>query len=610
MSAPPNASRLLVGLAGWLLVSAVAVHAQDAPPPGSEYVLKTGTNLVVVDVGANAADGKPLHGLKREDFQVKQDDKPQQIRNFAEHSGDTTKPVKAPPALKPGLFTNYRAVPTDGPVNVLLLDMLNTPLRDQTYAKQQIQSFLAHETYGASMAIFGLGSKLTILQGFTSDPAILRAALGKKGATVGSSLLNDANGGSDGVNPSGMSDTLADMGTTPDMLDALANAKQFESESQSFQLQQRVHLTVDALNALARYLAAVPGRKNVIWFSGSFPVSVLPDSTVDNGFASVSNQDEEYRETLRLLAREQVSLYPVDVRGVMTSGTYNAASASTKYAQDPRNLGRDLAKFEAQTSAENSSMLEAAHETGGRAILGTNDLTGAVAQAIRQGSDYYTLTYTPTNKAKDGGYRKIAITAPKAATLTYRRGYLADAAEVARPASTPAAQPAVQLDAFSRTMVRGAPASTQILFTARALPTTGVPESAAAPGNALEASNPEAKPPYLRYALDLAVKQTDIAFTQQNGLAHAAFEVLSFVYDADGTLMNRVGTVVRLDLKPATFSRFESQPYAVSQDVSVPAKGSYFLRVAVHDLSSGKTGALEIPLDAIRRLPPLAAPVP
>jgi len=48
---------------------------------------------------------------------------------------------------------------------------------------------------------------------------------------------------------------------------------------------------------LARYLANIPGRKNLVWFSGSFPVSVLPDPSLNNGFASMTSSEEEFRET-------------------------------------------------------------------------------------------------------------------------------------------------------------------------------------------------------------------------------------------------------------------------------------------------------------------------
>ncbi len=45
-----------------------------------------------------------------------------------------------------------------------------------------------------------------------------------------------------------------------------------------FQTASRVSMTLEAMQQLARYLADIPGRKNVIWLSGSFPAGIVPDS--------------------------------------------------------------------------------------------------------------------------------------------------------------------------------------------------------------------------------------------------------------------------------------------------------------------------------------------
>src|ERR1022692_4841291 len=47
-----------------------------------------------------------------------------------------------------------------------------------------------------------------------------------------------------------------------------------------------------------------------------------------------------------------------------------------------------------------------------------------VHRIVQQGSSYYTLAYTPTNREWNGKYRKIEVkAATPAAELTYRRGY-------------------------------------------------------------------------------------------------------------------------------------------------------------------------------------------
>ena len=607
---------LLVLLPTGALAQETSQSAADAGQPA--YTLRASSNLVILDVVVSGPDGHPIHGLLAKDFAVSEDGKPQQVRNFQEQTLQAAGPegaTAAAPKLSPGLFTNFTPIRRDGPANVLLLDMLNTPLRDQAYARMQIQQYLDHAPAGTQIAIFGLSNRLTILQGFTSDPGLLKAALSRKNAGKSSSLLNDplGGGGGDGAGESGISDALSDMGTAPDILEAIANAQQFEAETQTFQLQERAQITLDALNELARYLANVSGRKNVIWFSGSMPIDILPNTSINNGFASMGSREAEYRETTGLLTRSQVSLYPVDSRGLMSSTVYSASASGKKYAQDPTNAGKDESKFDMQRAQESSTMLRAAQDTGGRAFLNTNGLSGAVASAIEDGSNYYTVTYLPGNKKWDGRYRKIEVALPgKEYVLSYRRGYYADdpnapsvssGHEVATTAASAASKSVI-----TRTMVRGAPVPTQIVFTVRVRPVTGSAEDAPAAGNEITKTNPEAGGPFMRYAVDFALDSHDISFSQSNGLFHGACEFVTFVYDAAGTLVNRAGSTLRADFKPEVYQDFLHHPLSYNQDISVPSKGDYFLRIAVHDLRSDRVGAVEVPVGSVKNLPPLSAP--
>ena len=52
--------------------------------------------------------------------------------------------------------------------------------------------------------------------------------------------------------------------------------EQFQRDNDSVQSQLRAKYTLDAMNALARYLVGFHGRKNLVWFSGSFPINILP----------------------------------------------------------------------------------------------------------------------------------------------------------------------------------------------------------------------------------------------------------------------------------------------------------------------------------------------
>jgi VWFA-related protein len=585
-----------------------------AAQSASGFTLRTGTNLVVVDVTVTGPDGRPVHGLKASDFTVSEDHAAQRTRDFSE----TRQPAVGQaavgqaaatpaPKLAPGLFTNYAAA-SDGPANILLLDMLNTPLRDQNYARLQIQDYLKHSPAGTQVAIFGLSNTLTMLQGFTSDPAILRAALAKKNALAGSSLLDDplGGGGNDGAGATAVSDALANLGHTPDVLEMVANAQQFEAETASFRLQLRAQMTLDALNEIARYVANIPGRKNLIWFSGSFPINILGDTTTNNGFASMASSEEEFHETTSLLARARVALYPVDARGLFNSNTFSASTSGAKYVRNPAAVGKDEAKFEQELAADNTTMLQAAQDTGGHAFFNTNALSDAVAKAVSDGSSFYTLTYSPANKNWDGRFHSIEVKVDHPGyTLAYRRGYFVDdpfaaAKHVAAGAVDPAAQ-----SVASRTMVRGAPVPTQIEFTVRVVPATGSPEAAVADGNQPTAANAEARPPFVRYAVDFAIDPRGFVFSQSNGGFHDAIQLVTFVYDRDGNLVNRAGSVIHADFSDAVYRNFVGHPVSFNQDVSVPTKGDYFLRIGVFDGNTDRAGAVELPVDSVKGLRPL-----
>jgi VWFA-related protein len=359
--------------------------------------------------------------------------------------------------MPPGFFTNWTPTPPNNAVNILLLDTLNTPLQDQSFVHDQLKQYLKTTKPGARIAIFGLTTRLNLLQGFTSDPELLKTAINQKKLQA-SPLLDDPVGGGNGLQP--LSDTVSSFGNASEIADILTNLKQFDAEQQSFQFQLRARYTLDALNQLARYLSGIPGRKNLIWFSGSFPINILPDGDLQDPF------EDEFRDTTNLLTLNQVAVYPVDARGLMVSPIFNAANSGSQYGRDRTAASKEEAKFFQQTAAEHATMLKMAEQTGGKAFINTNGLSQAVASAIDAGSNYYTLAYSPTNTKWNGTFRKIQVNLQQRGyTLSYRRGYYADDPDgptkhYGATTTTPTTKPA---DPMNAAMMRGGPDPTQII---------------------------------------------------------------------------------------------------------------------------------------------------
>jgi len=269
----------------------------QSTPSRPETKLRTSTDLVVVDVTVDDRQQNHVHQLAASNFTVLEDGKPQTIKIFEEHAMSAVAPLPPAPRLEPGTFTNYSPVPANGALVILLFDELNTPMTAQADVRNQILKFLKEAPPGRPMAIFSLTTELKLLQGFTSDPEVLRALVAGRKANPGASpLMNDPVSGDESGTAESLFESAAEaLGNSPDKQTVLANLQQFEAEVKSFQLQLRARYTLNALNLLARYLSNMPGRKNLIWFSGSFPISILPDPSLKDPFAVVASAGDEFR---------------------------------------------------------------------------------------------------------------------------------------------------------------------------------------------------------------------------------------------------------------------------------------------------------------------------
>lgn len=594
--------------------------SQDRAPTKPVTTIKTNARLVVLDVVVKDSKGHPVHGLKQSNFSVTEQNAPQSIAHFEEHMAlspvDAMK-FPAMPKLPPGIFTNYSPTPTNGAVNVLLLDTLNTPMTDQAYLKQQLMAYLKTVQQSTRIAIFGLNTRLLMLQGFTSDPELLKTVL-EKTHGKGSPLLNDPMGGG-GIQNS-TADDMEDLG--PDVIDStiIANVRQFEAQTDSYKLQLRAKYTLDAMNQLARYLSMIPGRKNLIWFSGSFPVNILPDTTgtLPNPFAVMADSEDEFRQTVTMLAASQVAVYPVDARGLFNSPVFSATTTRNYGGpQGPMRLQQDQNKFFVQTSEEHGTMRDMAAATGGHAFVNTNGLAGAVATAIEEGSNFYTITYVPTNAEQDGKLRKIKVRVDQPGlTLAYRQGYYADRKDA--PQTTAARIDAASVsgnglgshDALRLAMMRGTPVPAEIMMKVGVVPMTpaGQTEDKLATRNVAVA---KLEGPYRRYSVNYAVNPADLNFQRTpDGVVHGDVDLIIFVYTADGQLINALSEDVHLAAPLENIKKAVAQGLLWHEEISTPAKGEYFLRIAVHDEHKDRYGAIEMATSQVRNVVPLQAAKP
>ena len=378
----------------------------------------------------------------------------------------------------------------------------------------------------------------------------------------------------------------------------------------------RVPYTLDAFNTLAHYLGVFPGRKNLIWFSGSFPFNIVPDPSLPHPFHVADTDADELRETVKLLTNAQVAVYPVDARSLIAASAANITPGGHAHS-----LSIDQGKVNQSQAAEHAMMEAIAASTGGRAFYNPESLADAVNSAVAAGSNYYTLTYSPTNPEDDGAYRSIhvdpiGVAAEQHLQLSYRRGdYSGDAtsyqAKESKNSSATADEQGRAAAYEHAAMSRGAPAPEDLLFRVRVLPASTTTEATLAPDNELAPVMPS-KGPFRRYDLDFLSLPGELTFAQQpDGRRIAKVEFLAYVFDTEGNLLATAGRGLTLEPRTNDESKLARTLIRFHLEVSVPDRAETFLRIGMRDVTTNRFGVIEIPTSAVTSLPPATyAPAP
>ncbi|MGC2617844.1 MAG: VWA domain-containing protein, partial [Acidobacteriaceae bacterium] len=378
----------------------------------------TNANLVLVDVVVRQK-GAPVHDLKASDFHLTEDGKLQKITVFEEHRATDVMEASKAPQLPPHVYSDTPRYAVTSAANVLLLDALNTPVPDQVYVRKRMLKYLGTIPPGTRIAVFTLGSKLHIISGFTTDAGEIAKALSGRGGPEKSPVMDP--------DFDDLLDLQVTLGQGAGMSGvSVAAMQQFVSDTKSFEVGLREEMTVDALDQVARYLSTIPGRKNLIWFSGSFPLRFLQGGA-DPNMDPTADYSGQVKKAAELLALARVAVYPVDSRGLLnvpssdaqgggemtaamgtpptanTQGHGTAApgaagnSGMASFSMDDQQhtavgAGKDQT-FLSDQAWDHFNMDQIAKETGGKAFYNRNGLGEVVGEAVANGSNYYTLGY-------------------------------------------------------------------------------------------------------------------------------------------------------------------------------------------------------------------------
>jgi VWFA-related protein len=591
-----------LALAGTL---AAQVPAKKNSTQESSYVLRQTVRRVRVDVVVTDAQGHLVTGLQASDFRVAEDGKPQSIRQFEYHSDDKAEAAlpKRPP-LPAHTFMNLPAAPEHGPLTVLFYDILNTPMEDQIYAREQMIQFLKKNP-GRRIAVFVLGNRLRLLQGFTSDTdSIERAINGSTTTPQRSDISYSA--------PSGVDD-FAKLKTGQPGMDAVVDRmatyqKEADAKEASVRLDLRVDMTLDALKQIGRFLAGTQGRKNLIWYSGSFPAGIFPNADRIHQFDGVRNYSERIKAVTNQLNSAEVAVYPIDARGLQTDTSLSASARSAPGAGN---------SFFAKQAAGFATMDLIGEQTGGRAFYNTNGLEEALEKASDEGSSYYSLVYAPSNAKYDGSVRRISVhLGHEHYQLAYRRSYISDdTASIAlkqstadRDASSAEPLPA-GADPLAEAEQFGAPSSHQLIFAARVeavgapAPATAEQMAAFAPYReraakvALRKYVPLSKPvPMQQYVIQygMPVSQLDIP-KSANGVSHSDLSMAALAFNEDGETLWGTKKELKDEIPASMIGSLRRDGFQATQTLSIPVETAV-IRLVVRDEHSGQAGSMEIRL--------------
>ena len=573
--------------------AAQSAAAQKKDSGQSGYVLKVTTRLVTVDLIATDSRGNAVRDLKPEEVQIFEERKSSQKIEHFEYfeklkNGGAAGISEAVIHRTPNVISNQ--LPLEQlkiPPTVLLMDSLNTTTPNQFQGRAHMIQLLRTLPPDTPIAIFLLGSSLRILQGFTSDPGLLRAALDQ--SVSGTTLVNDPR---DDSNSASMffENTTSGMDTSQGLAVQLSEVQNFEKEEYAGTLDLRAKETLGALSQIGQYLSGIPGRKILIWVSESFPISMAPDpDTGNNPFEGIREYTDQVKTVANALTDAQVAVYPMDVRGPQAQQSLSASQnvsrpqAEMTGPQIAARLGRENTDL----LATQGTMDELAQDTGGKACKNSNDLSGCVMTALKDSSSYYEMSFYPQNINWDGKFHKITVkTSRPGVKLSYRRGFYAlDASALAKKQ-----QPEDHLRQAC----------------ADQLPSTTIPLTVhtAPPGMS---GSPQGGLQYL-----LTISPVGLGSAQDGGSYGFNVRVADCEFAAQKT------TIFRFNERelPKTVS---GELYRTWQSTGIPYHVALMppadtrrIRLVVLDVSSGLTGAIDIPVAAseIERAEAPAAPPP
>ncbi len=547
-----------------VVIAGVMLHAGQGQAPtvqpsdgvsAQTPTFKAQVEYVEVDVLVTDAQGRPVHDLTKDDFQVLEDGKRQTITNFGVVNIPVERPDRPlfqPDPIEPDVASNER--PFDGRVYVMVLDDYHTNALRSQLVKNAARQFI-QRNLGANdlMAVVTTGGRSQASQEFTSNRRLLLAAVDK---FLGQKLDSAT------VTRNEQYFQQRNLGISPNRID----------DPQDMERAQYAQSTLRTIQKVSEWFGGVRGRRKTLLFVSEgidYDVTdLIRPSTAPSSRASIVLDD--MREAVAAANRANVSIYAIDPRGLTSMADDAIGVGSFADAENPSlRIGQSSFNSELRLSQDSLRML--ADETGGFAAVNTNQFADSFRRIVSDNSTYYVLAYYPPSTKRDGKFHKIEVKTSRAGlTVRSRRGYQAPRGRAPSP------QPVATAP--------GKPSADVLSALNSPIPVSGL-------GLRMFASAFKGPAPKASVLLGVEVRGRDLSLSP-NGKV----EISYYALDAQGKSQAGSTNSLTTNLKPETKARVEQTGLRMLNRMELPP-GRYLVRVAVHDPTAGTSGSVSYDLE-------------
>ena len=387
-------------LAAWIAVlNLLAQQPQKPSQPG--YVVRVATEVVLVNVIARDKKGNLVRDLKKEDFTVYEDGQKQQLSSFDFENVDELATAGGAGATVTGAAStggllsakpNETLEARDRRLMLLFFDFSAMEPDEIDRAVDAGKKYVQANMQPADMvALVSLATSMRLDLDFTDNKVKILSALSAYNDSAGQGFETGTTGSAEG--------TAETSGAyTPD-----------DTDYNTFSADRKLL----ALQSILQAMGKISQKKSLIYFSNG-----ISQSGVDNQSA--------LRAATAAAVKANVSIYPVDVRGLAAFPPGGQAQAASLHGQSAYSGASVLNDLNGNASSQ-ETLYTLATDTGGIPFMDTNDLSGVFRQVQKDTSAYYVLGYTSTNHLKDGHFRRLKVQVNRPdIKLDYRSGYYAD----------------------------------------------------------------------------------------------------------------------------------------------------------------------------------------